>query len=201
MSAARSAIPDPLWIFGYGSLVWRPAFSFAERRPGYVQGFARRFWQGSTDHRGVPGRPGRVATIVPARDGCCWGTAYRVEPAVTDAVLAALDHRERGGFARHVVEVRLAGPPGRDAVVSVRALVYVATPDNPEYLGPAPLDTIAWQVCASVGPSGTNREYVLELARALRDMGAADEHVYALEALVARGEEQGTAGLSGADRR
>lgn len=191
--------PDPLWIFGYGSLVWRPGFPYAERRAGWIEGFARRLWQGSTDHRGVPGRPGRVATLVPEPGAVCWGTVYRVAEARAEPVLAALDHRERGGFARHVVEARLqAAEPGHAA--PVRALVYVATPDNPNYLGPAPLSAIAAQVRESAGPSGPNVEYVVELARALRAMGAEDEHVYDLESLlVAEGVVKGR--VSGAGRR
>lgn len=195
---------EPLWIFGYGSLVWRPDFPFAERRTGTVTGFTRRFWQGSTDHRGVPGRPGRVATIVPEPGAVCWGTAYRVETAQVDAVLGALDHRERGGFERHEVDAELDGSGGQPAC-SVRALVYRATPGNPEYLGPAPLDEIARQVRDSVGPSGANAEYVFELARALREMGARDDHVFALaerlREILADGADERRIGLSGAGRR
>ena len=68
----------PLWIFGYGSLVWRPDIPHDERRPAWIRGFARRFWQGSTDHRGVPEAPGRVVTLVRDEAARCWGAAYRV---------------------------------------------------------------------------------------------------------------------------
>ena len=168
----------PLWIFGYGSLVWRPAFAHAERMPARLAGYERRFWQGSTDHRGVPGAPGRVVTLAPAADGHCWGVAYRVEgnEAEVRDVLAALDWREKGGYER--LEVRLEGRGGE----SLRGLTWRAGPGNPNYLGPAPLDAIAAQVRISTGPSGTNLEYVLRLAEALRAMGAEDAHVFALEA-------------------
>ena len=160
---------DSLWLFGYGSLLWRPDFPYEERVHGYVVGFARRFWQGSTDHRGVPGAPGRVVTLVPDPDARCWGTAYRVAPSAEEQVLARLDTREQGGYERHLTTVH--------AEVPVEALVYIAGPENPNYLGPASIEVIAEQVISSRGPSGDNLEYVLRLADALTDMGADDPHV------------------------
>lgn len=167
-----------LWIFGYGSLVWRPAFPFAERRPGWVRGWARRFWQGSTDHRGVPGDPGRVVTLVPQPEARCWGMTYRVEPQVAHEVLAGLDHREKGGYQRITTEVSL---PQGGALREV--VMYLATEDNPNYVGPAPIEEIAAQVRRCHGPSGPNREYVLRLAEALRSLGAdpeEDAHLFEL---------------------
>ncbi len=177
-----------LWIFGYGSLVWRPAFAHRERRPAWIRGWSRRFWQGSTDHRGVPGDPGRVVTLVPSADAICGGMAYRVEAADAEPVLANLDHREKGGYVRRTVALHFdaasaASAEGAEAATA-EALVYVATPANPNYLGPAALDRIAAQVRRSHGPSGANVEYVLELAGALRGIGASDPHVFALAALV-----------------
>jgi glutathione-specific gamma-glutamylcyclotransferase len=167
-----------LWVFGYGSLVWRPAFEYRERHPGFITGWARRFWQGSTDHRGVPEAPGRVVTLVPRAGAQCWGVVYRVEPQEAPRVLAMLDHREQGGYARHRVDVEVGG----DRVCG--ALVYVATPDNPHYAGPAPPEQIAAQIRRCEGPSGPNLEYALRLAEALRAMRAKDEHVFAIEAML-----------------
>ena len=167
---------DDLWIFGYGSLVWRPGFAHVERRAGFIEGWSRRFWQGSTDHRGIPHAPGRVVTLIAEPNAICWGAAYRIAAEDRDAVLQCLDHREKGGFERHRVEVRLRGPePER-----VSAVVYVAGSDNPNYLGPAPTAEIAAQVRRSTGPSGSNSEYVLRLAQALRELRARDAHVFDL---------------------
>lgn len=169
----------PLWIFGYGSLVWRPAFAHVERHNGFVRGFRRRFWQGSHDHRGVPGAPGRVVTLLPGdADERCYGTVYRVTPGMEAEVLDTLDYRERAGYERHRVAVECA------AAVVPDALVYVATPQNPGWLGEAPLEQIAAQIRSSVGPSGANLEYLIQLHAALVAMGGEDEHVAALVRLV-----------------
>lgn len=169
---------DDLWIFGYGSLVWRPDFSYVDRRPAFIEGWARRFWQGSTDHRGVPGAPGRVVTLVAEPQAICWGMAYRVAAGAAEAVLALLDYREKGGYRVERLPLSLA--PG-DGVTGMMALVYIATPDNPNYLGPAPAAAIARQVRAARGPSGPNIEYVLRLAESLREIGAEDRHVFDIE--------------------
>ncbi len=169
---------NALWVFGYGSLVWRPAFAFAERRNAWIRGFTRRFWQGSTDHRGVPGSPGRVVTLLPEVGSSCYGVAYRVPESGVKCVLADLDHRERGGYDRRQVDLYFGDGTG------TAGLVYIATPANPNYLGPAPLDAIAAQIAQARGPSGSNAEYVRELARSLREMPADDDHVFALDGLL-----------------
>jgi cation transport protein ChaC len=169
---------EALWIFGYGSLLWRPAFPYVERRGSWITGFERRFWQGSTDHRGVPGAPGRVVTLEQATGARCFGAAYRIGEADRDAVLANLDHRERGGYER------LELPLWFSDETRAPGLVYLATQTNPNYLGPAPLDAIAAQVARAQGPSGANAEYVLRLADSLRELGFDDPHVFALEQLV-----------------
>jgi cation transport regulator ChaC len=167
------------WVFGYGSLVWRPDFPFEERRPGWVSGWTRRFWQASTDHRGTPAAPGRVVTLVEAAGMRCWGMAYRISAEVREAVFAHLDHREKGGYERHAVAIH--SDTGQAAVQGV---VYLATAENPHYLGDAPLASIAAQIAVSHGPSGPNSEYLLRLAATLRDHGEHDEHVFALERLL-----------------
>lgn len=167
------------WIFGYGSLVWRPGFVFEEAHRAEVQGWVRRFWQGSPDHRGTPEAPGRVATLIADPEGHCVGRAFRLAPEVYAATLAPLDHREKAGFERRTLQVTLAD--GR----SVDALTYLATPSNESFLGEAPLDEMAAHIRRSRGPSGDNAEYLLELARWLSAEGVEDPHVEALAALVA----------------
>lgn len=173
--------PLPLWLFGYGSLIWRPDFAYRERTRGYVRGWSRRFWQGSTDHRGLPGAPGRVLTVTPDATEACWGVAYRLDESTLNATLQAIDVRERGGYERHTVEFHCFDGTRSG---SWPAAMYVAGPDNPDYLGPASLASIADQVRRSHGPSGANREYVIELDRMLAALGIEDPHVAGVAALL-----------------
>jgi cation transport protein ChaC len=169
------------FVFGYGSLLWRPDFRHEERLVACLRGASRRFWQGSPDHRGRPDAPGRVVTLVDEPGAECWGAAYRVEAARWDEIAAALDVRESGGFERVDVELQIDAPaPSR-----VQALVYVARAGNPNFLGPASLEAISAQVRGARGRSGTNVDYVLRLADSLRALGKADEHVFELAERVA----------------
>lgn len=168
----------PLWIFGYGSLIWRPNFPAVDSIPGYIKDFSRRFYQGSTDHRGVPDAPGRVVTLLPAPGELTWGMAYAIMPEHAQVILAQLDHREKGGYERHQVMVHPRDAP------PFEALVYMATHENPDYLGPAPLHEIAQTIATAHGPSGSNLEYLLKLHEALLALDAQDPHIEALVRLL-----------------
>ncbi|WP_309892511.1 gamma-glutamylcyclotransferase [Archangium sp.] len=167
-----------MWIFGYGSLIFRPSFPFEERREAWLKDWGRRFWQGSTDHRGVPEAPGRVVTLVPEPGARCWGVAYRIATERVEEVLTHLDFREQGGYERHRVHLET-----RESSL-LEAVVYVAGPSNPHYLGPATLEAIAEVVRTARGPSGPNRDYVRLLADALAQAGEHDPHVAELVRLL-----------------
>lgn len=172
---------DEIWLFGYGSLIWKADFTYLERRPAYIQGWERRFWQGSHDHRGTPEAPGRVATLIRAKDSICHGMAYRITPEV----LAPLDVREKNGYLREVTPLTFLDSQGHD-VGQTQGLIYLATEDNPAFLGEAPLSEMAHQIALSHGPSGSNKEYLLNLASALRELGVEDMHIFALEKQLGR---------------
>jgi glutathione-specific gamma-glutamylcyclotransferase len=162
---------DSVWLFGYGSLIYKADFPYIERRPASIANWARRFWQGSHDHRGTPEAPGRVVTLVPEPGAVCDGMAYLITPAV----FAHLDYREKNGYLRFASEIRF------DDGATAEGLVYIATADNAAFLGEDSEQAIAQQIAASAGPSGPNRDYLVALALALREMGKHDPHVFTIE--------------------
>lgn len=172
-----------VYIFGYGSLIWRPGFPYIRKFDGYIKGWRRYFWQGSTDHRGTPEQPGRVVTLVKddAEGSETWGTVYCVLEEEAEIILKNLDYREKGGYKREEVDVYIRG---YDAPVAKRAVFYIATEQNTCFLGETPVDVIAQQIYKCVGPSGPNIDYLLNLAISMRKMGVVDDHVIELERLV-----------------
>jgi cation transport regulator ChaC len=164
------------WIFGYGSLIWRPAFAYEINRKAAVRGWRRRFWQASPDHRGVPEAPGRVVTLVPDTQAVCWGMAFRVPGGLWDGIVAELDHRERNGYTRMALDLEF------EDGAQARAITYVAAADNPSYVGPAPLEAMVHQIAHARGPSGSNREYLTRLAEHLHRLDIHDNEVHELYA-------------------
>ncbi len=168
------------WIFGYGSIIWRPSFPFFEARRALLRGWRRRFWQGSPDHRGTPANPGRVVTLVEDSAAHCWGVAFDVRGPDSRRILEELDARESGGYVRLSVEIEFTGE------ISAPATTYFAPIENGNFLGPASITEIAAQIRDSEGRSGHNVEYVLKLADALGEYDIHDEEVHALDRCLRR---------------
>jgi len=167
-------------VFGYGSLIWRPGFPYVSACIASAPGWARRFWQGSPDHRGTPEFVGRVVTLIEDQSESCAGRLFEIESHNESDVLTYLDGRESGGYERVSITCTL------DSGESVSALTYIATPGNPNFLGDATVGRILEQIMGAEGESGTNREYVIELDEALRAAKIIDHHV----AIIASGLRQ-----------
>ncbi|ORX61648.1 ChaC-like protein [Hesseltinella vesiculosa] len=189
-----TAVPE-IWVFGYGSLIWKPPIHYEKRVVGFIKHYVRRFWQESHDHRGTPEQPGRVVTLIPmeewqamedvhGHDDVTWGVAFKIPSDDVEATRAYLDHREKNGYTVHHVDVYEAEEDQEPIVKN--ALVYIATTENEAYVGPAPMQEIAKQIFDTHGPSGWNAEYLLNLAEAVREISpqAKDDHLFELETLV-----------------
>lgn len=162
---------EQVWLFGYGSLIFKVDFPYLQAAPASIGGWSRRFWQGSHDHRGTEKHPGRVVTLIEDTDAICGGIAYLVEAPV----FSQLDVREKNGYLRLTTEMTF-----NDGSVD-NGLVYIATRDNEAWLGEASEYDIARQICASQGASGPNRDYLIELVKALRELGLEDWHVFEID--------------------
>lgn len=169
MNAVKKTAAN-LWVFGYGSLIWKPGFEFAEKRLASVGGYHRRFCQASHDHRGTPDRPGRVVTLAADPGSECEGMAFRLEESV-EAVLRLLDIREQDGYERQSLTLRFKDGTAEEGVT------WIAVEGNPSWRGGESTDEIAQLIAHRNGPSGSNREYLFELQRALIEVNIVDNYI------------------------
>jgi cation transport protein ChaC len=169
--------PGDLWVFAYGSLIWKPGFAFAQRVPARVRGYHRRFCIVSTRYRGTPEAPGLVLGL--DRGGSCHGVAYRVPAEAAAETLAYLDAREIPDpvYRRRLLAVRTA------CGTTTRAVAYVARRDWPGYCRLAP-GAAAAMIAQGMGAMGSNRDYLLNTLAGLHGEGLADPALSRLAALL-----------------
>ncbi|MEC9434627.1 MAG: gamma-glutamylcyclotransferase [Pseudomonadota bacterium] len=181
----------PLWVFGYGSLIWNPGFPFAETRPGRLTGYRRAFCLRSIRYRGTPEAPGLVLALDPAPEAFCRGLLYRVEPGAEPETRAYLRHREMSNLSYHEVMARVEleggdpedAPGDRPGERAVEALCYVMNVNHENY-AKMPLEAQAEIIARAEGPAGPNRDYLHNTVAHLRALGLPDPELERLDGLV-----------------
>ncbi|WP_374470990.1 gamma-glutamylcyclotransferase [Phenylobacterium sp.] len=173
---------DEHWVFGYGSLMWRPGFEFLERRPATLHGRRRAFCIYSVHHRGTYERPGLVLGLAPG--GATRGMAYRIAEPAWPEVYAYLVEREQPTetYVEARRHVRLAD--GR----RVDALVFLSDVRHPQWAGALGLERQAELIAGATGLSGRNVDYLRDLVAHLREEGVRDHAMETLLGLVERRE-------------
>ena len=172
------------WVFGYGSLMWRPGFEFLASEPALIRGYHRSLCVFSFVHRGTPDCPGLVLGL--DRGGSCHGTAFRVAPERWPETLSYLRGREQVTMVYHETEkpITLLNSGSR-----VSAVTYVVDRAHRQYAGKLASACLLSFIRQGEGRSGRCTDYVLNTLAHLRDMGI---HDAGLEA-VAKGLVQAAA--------
>ena len=165
------------WVFGYGSLMWRPGFDYLEARPALLHGYHRAFCVETTHYRGTPEKPGVVLGL--DRGGACRGRVFRI--AATHAQKAARYLHERE-LVTPIYEprwLRVQTPQG-----PVRAVAYVVDRKNREYMGKLSTARVVSLIRQARGVSGSNRDYLINTVRHLDKLGVPDGPLHRLLRLV-----------------
>lgn len=166
-----------LWVFGYGSLMWRPGFDFAERTLATIRGWRRALCVYSHVHRGTPEKPGLVLGL--DRGGSCKGVAFRVPAAAAEEVVAYLRAREQVTMVYREIRARAMLADGRAAEV----LAYAVDRTHLQYAGALDPPELERLVGQGVGVSGANPDYVRQTYEHMVEIGVEDR---VLAAIVAR---------------
>jgi len=172
-------LPDPsgdLWVFAYGSLMWRPGFDFLERHQARITGLHRSLCVYSFVHRGTPERPGLVLGL--DRGGACRGIAFRVAAGKRADTIAYLRQREQVTkvYIEALRNVTLMDHDQR----RVSALVYLVDRGHPQYAGKLSFDQQLHHIRQAHGKSGANPDYVLATVAELESHGYQDQNLHRL---------------------
>ncbi|WP_214469524.1 gamma-glutamylcyclotransferase [Mesorhizobium sp. dw_380] len=156
------------WVFGYGSLIWRPGFAHLETRRAQLHGYRRSLCVYSFVHRGTRQRPGLVLGL--DHGGSCVGLAFRVPGDLRDEVIAYLRERElvTSVYLERTLKVRL------DGAGTVEAVAYIVDRKHEQYAGALDAAHAAAVVRGAVGQSGDNEDYVLSTLKHLEALGIRD---------------------------
>lgn len=168
------------WVFAYGSLVWNPEFTPADRVLATLHGFRRSFCMTSIHHRGSEEEPGLVLALDAVEGASCRGMALQIPDADEAEVLAMLRERELVSSAYWEAEVPLRLDDGRD----VKALAYVIDRDHHQYCRDLPLETQAEIIARAIGGKGPNRDYLWQTASHLAELGIGDAELDQLSDMV-----------------
>jgi cation transport protein ChaC len=184
MSPQKQSESEPskgdLWVFGYGSLMWRPGFDFIEQVPARLIGEHRALCVYSFDHRGTPQRPGLVLGL--DRGGACRGIAFRVRGEQRQATIEYLRGREQttNVYREAMRSVWL----DNEARGRVSALAFVVDRGHVQYAGRLTLAEQLHYVRQGHGRSGANRDYVLSTVKSLEAQGCRDPQLHQLAAML-----------------
>ncbi|SUX39088.1 Uncharacterized protein involved in cation transport [Cedecea davisae] len=195
LAATLACRPDqsPVWLFGYGSLMWNPAFEFEESAPGTLVGWHRAFCLRLTAGRGTACRPGRMLAL--KEGGRTTGLAYRLPEAILEEELTLVWKREMITGCYLPTWCKLELDDGR----TVNVLVFIMDPRHPLYEADTRAETIAPLIGSASGPLGTNAQYLFSLEQEMKNRGMQDDRMSELANQVrawlnGRGEE-GDSGL------
>ena len=158
---------SPEWVFGYGSLMWKPGFAFEQSCHAWLHGYHRSLCVHSWVHRGTQDRPGLVFGL--DNGGACKGIAFRFSPEREGDIIAYLDARELVTDVYQRKRLMIRTKHGR-----VPAWCYVVRRDHAQYAGKLPETELLARIEKSQGRSGHNRDYVLSTVAHLEELGVKD---------------------------
>ncbi|HEX5093250.1 MAG TPA: gamma-glutamylcyclotransferase [Burkholderiales bacterium] len=185
IEAMLAAAPRPgrVWIFGFGSLMWNPAFRFVERRTARIHGFHREFCLWARAGRGSPERPGLMLSLEPG--GSCIGVAYRIAPRAARSELNVLWRREMFTGA-----YRPVWTTAHTATGLVSAIVFTANRGHERYVTGLKEAAIARYLANGAGKMGRCSDYLFDTVAHLRQLGIHDRRLESLEAKVRKNLEK-----------
>ncbi len=166
-----------IWVFGYGSLMWNPAFEYAERRVATLHGYHRRYCLRVHAGRATIDKPGLILALEPG--GCCRGEAFRIPRQRAETELDIVWAREMVAMSYRPRWVRL-----NSTTRPFRAITFTAHRSGPRYAGRLPDDHVAAILAEAGGPLGTAIDYLEKTVSHLAEIGINDRHMSALLARI-----------------